>query len=152
MIHSDGISDAKFKVLKFPKISFSTRIYIYSIVQGIEQRMSVDDDVTPPPTQPSHNHVHMHGDVIHSHPHDHPHDHDHAHLPLDTQLEEKVAQVEPATEPSTDGLQFLGPAGKPKHPLHASGVCPRVAVWDLLWTHLSFWQVNIRGLIWFVGT
>lgn len=97
----------------------------FFIVQGIEQRMSVGDDVNPPPTQVPRDHVHMHGDVIHSHPHDHPHDHshdhshdhhdhdhDHAHLPLDTQLQEKTVQVEPVTEPSTDGIQFLGPSGR----------------------------------------
>lgn len=99
------------------------RICRIDSIQGIEQRMSVGDDVNPPPTQVTHDHVHMHGDVIHSHPHDHPHDHshdhshddhdhDHAHLPLDTQLEEKTVQVEPATEPSTDGIQFLGPSAQ----------------------------------------
>lgn len=103
--------------------SIPTLMLSFFIVQGIEQRMSVGDDVNPPPTQVTHDHVHMHGDVIHSHPHDHPHDHshdhshddhdhDHAHLPLDTQLEEKTVQVEPATEPSTDGIQFLGPSGR----------------------------------------
>lgn len=103
--------------------SIPTLMLSFFIVQGIEQRMSVGDDVNPPPTQVTHDHVHMHGDVIHSHPHDHPHDHshdhshddhdhDHAHLPLDTQLEEKTVQVEPATEPSTDGIQFLGSSGR----------------------------------------
>ncbi|XP_061176823.1 uncharacterized protein LOC133185541 isoform X2 [Saccostrea echinata] len=93
-------------------------------IRGIEHRMTAGDDITPPPTQLPQDNIHMHGDVVHSHPHDHPHDHshdhphDHEHLPLDTPLDtplqENTVQVEPATEPSTDGIQFLGPSDQIK--------------------------------------
>ncbi|XP_062620161.1 uncharacterized protein LOC134281746 isoform X2 [Saccostrea cucullata] len=94
-------------------------------IRGIEHRMSAGDDITPPPTELPQDNTHMHGDVVHSHPHDHPHDHshghshdhshdDHEHLPLDTPLHENTIQVQPATEPSTDGIQFLRPSDQIK--------------------------------------
>jgi hypothetical protein len=92
-------------------------VFFFIAVQGIEHRMAADDDAPAPPTDVPHDHIHMHGDVVHSHPHDHPHDHhhdhhhDHQHLPLDTPLEEKNILPEPATDPPTDGIQFLGASG-----------------------------------------